>query len=235
MHSVSPEIVFEDDDILVINKDPGMVVHPAPGHADNTIADWLRDKITNPGLFSDPLRPGIVHRLDKDTSGLLLLAKNPASEINLQKQFRKRRVHKQYHILVRGVIYQAAGSFEGAIGRSPVHFKKQCVSETEKSALTTYEVKERFTQSTWVIASPMTGRTHQLRVHFLHAGYPVLGDRQYGRSRDTDRNLYLCAAEISFTHPAHGQDMTFSIPLPDFFQKKINQLRIDTTGGYASP
>jgi 23S rRNA pseudouridine1911/1915/1917 synthase len=211
----------------VINKSPGMVVHPGPGHADDTISDWLASRLTVVEGYEDEKRRGIVHRLDKETSGLLLCAKDPDTEMFLKEQFAERSVEKFYTALVEGKIFQASGSIDLPVGRHPTNRKKQWAGIAEgREALTEYEVSERFEDSTLVRIQLHTGRTHQIRVHFSQAGHAVIGDRIYQRSKPNQHEdfLFLTSTEISFNHP-EGERMHYQIELPDFFKTKLSTLK----------
>jgi 23S rRNA pseudouridine1911/1915/1917 synthase len=212
------EVLYEDEWLLVINKPPGLVVHPAPGHWHGTLVSALLHHWQGPRAGLDPLRPGIVHRLDKDTSGVLVIAKDTETLADLGRQFRNREVEKQYVAAVSGRIARASGTIAAPIGRNPVHRKRMAVRAGGREAFTTYEVIERFTDVTFVRLHPKTGRTHQLRVHLAAIGHPVVGDAVYGRQRQPRgalRRHALHAERLRFRHPHSGEWMTITAPWPE--------------------
>jgi 23S rRNA pseudouridine1911/1915/1917 synthase len=174
------EVIYEDEDIAVINKPSGIVVHPAPGHYDDTLVQGLILKLKNLSGIGGKIRPGIVHRLDKDTSGIMLVAKNDFAHKKLVEAFKERLIEKNYIALVYGRLTQKKGKIETFIGRHPIARKKMAVLKEGKLAITFYEVLEIFNKASLVLAKPVTGRTHQIRVHFSYIGHPVLGDSIYG-------------------------------------------------------
>lgn len=211
------DVLYEDDWLLVINKPPGLVVHPAPGHWRGTVVNALLHHWQGPRPGLDPLRPGIVHRLDKDTSGVLVIAKDTETLAALGRQFRNREVEKQYVAAVSGRIARASGTIDAPIGRNPVHRKRMAVRQSGREALTTYEVIERFDDVTFVRLYPKTGRTHQLRVHLAAIGHPVVGDVVYGcqrQSRLLIRRQALHAERLRFRHPHSGAWVTATAPWP---------------------
>lgn len=213
-------VLHEDEWLLVIDKPPGMVVHPAPGHWRGTLVSALLHHWHGPRPNLDPLRPGIVHRLDKDTSGVLVIAKDAATLADLGAQFRKREVQKQYLAFVWGRMRSARGTIAQPIGRNPVHRKRMAVRRGGREALTDFEVLERFDDVTLVRLFPKTGRTHQLRVHLAAIGHPIVGDSVYGRARRRSGDVLLQrqalhAERISFTHPHSGARVCFAAPLPE--------------------
>lgn len=222
-------VVYEDANVLVIDKPAGMVVHPAPGHGEHTLVNALLAR--HPGLTSgDALRPGIVHRLDKDTSGLMVVALNDESRDWLISQFKSSTVHKTYLALVCGPT-DDSGVIQGAIGRHPVHRKRMAVVASGKPATTEFSVVERLGAFTLVRAFPITGRTHQIRVHFAHAGHPIAGDRVYG-GRQSWRTLaavlprhFLHAASLSFRLPHAVAETQFTSPLPLDLQEALAAAR----------
>jgi 23S rRNA pseudouridine1911/1915/1917 synthase len=230
------EILFEDKDLVVLNKPPGLVVHPAAGHDEHTLVNALlhhcQGQLSGIGGVA---RPGIVHRLDKDTSGCLVVAKNDATHLPLAEQFAARQVEKIYQALVCGQLGKASGEIRAAIARHPTHRKRMAVSDGHgREAWTSYCVLERFDAATFVEARIHTGRTHQVRVHFQHLGAPLVGDEVYG-SRQNQRLLELTgyqaprqmlhASRLSFSHPGTGQRMSFEAPLPDDFEAALASLR----------
>ncbi len=212
-------VLFEDEWVMVINKPPGLVVHPAPGHSRGTLVAALlyHWQGTRPGL--DPLRPGIVHRLDKDTSGVLVIAKDPDTLTSLGQQFRDRTVEKQYVAAVWGHLQNPRGAIDKPIGRNPTNRKQMAVRSDGRAALTSYEVLRTSDRFSMVRLLPKTGRTHQIRVHLTAIGHPIVGDALYGRGHGTARGLItrqaLHAAHLAFDHPRTGQRMQFDAPLPE--------------------
>ena len=212
------EVLYEDDWLLVINKPAGLVVHPAPGHWHGTLVSALLHhwQGLRPGL--DPLRPGIVHRLDKDTSGVLVIAKDTETHAALGRQFRNREVEKQYVAVVAGRMPHASGMIAAPIGRNPVHRKRMAVRAGGREALTAYEVLEHFAEVTFVRLRPQTGRTHQLRVHLAAIGHPIIGDAVYGRRRQSRlvmRRQALHAERLRFRHPRTGAWLVATAPWPE--------------------
>jgi 23S rRNA pseudouridine1911/1915/1917 synthase len=228
-------ILFEDNDLLVINKPPGLVVHPAAGHEEHTLVNALlhycRGQLSGIGGVA---RPGIVHRLDKDTSGCLVVAKNDFTHLALAAQFAKRHVHKLYHALVCGELTSSSGEIRAAIARHPSHRKRMAVSGGKgRDAWTTYRVLQRARSATLVEAELHTGRTHQIRVHFHHLGFPLVGDQIYGArqnkrlAEDTGYaapRQMLHASTLTFAHPRAAQEMKFEAPLPEDFRHAFSIL-----------
>jgi len=222
------EIIYEDEDIAVINKPSGIVVHPAPGHYDDTLVHGLILKLKNLSGIGGKIRPGIVHRLDKDTSGIMLVAKNDFAHKRLVEAFKERLIEKNYIALVYGRLTQKKGKIETFIGRHPIARKKMAVLKEGKLAITFYEVLEIFNKASLVLAKPVTGRTHQIRVHFSYIGHPVLGDSIYGGLKhDLPKppRLMLHAYEIVFKHPRTNEEMKFRVPIPEEFQSYIEKLK----------
>jgi len=225
---IALDIVYEDDDLLVINKPKGMVVHPSPGHATGTLVSALLyhcgDSLSGIGGVK---RPGIVHRIDKDTSGLLLVAKNDFAHISLSKQIAAHTAARVYHTIVLGDVAEG-GTVDAPIARSRRDRKKQAVAEDGKPAVTHYEVLKRLGGITYLRCRLETGRTHQIRVHMAYTGHPVLGDGVYGSLSSPMNKKYrftegqaLVAKEISFVHPRTGEQMRFEVPLPEYFLRII--------------
>jgi 23S rRNA pseudouridine1911/1915/1917 synthase len=212
------DVIHEDECLLVLNKPAGLVVHPAAGNWRGTLVSALLHRWGGapPGL--DPLRPGLVHRLDKDTSGVMVVAKDTATLAELSRQFRKREVEKRYVALVRGRMPQARGVLDAPIGRNPVHRKRMAVRIGGRAAVTAYEVVAAGKAVSYVRLFPRTGRTHQLRVHLAALGHPILGDQVYGgRSRKDDAIIgrqALHAERITFTHPKTGERVSFKARQP---------------------
>lgn len=228
------DVVYEDGDIIVINKPKGLVVHPAAGNESGTLVNALLyrcgDSLSGIGGVA---RPGIVHRIDKDTSGLLVVAKNDAAHINLSEQIKRHEVARVYHAIALGHI-DGALTLDYPIGRHPVDRKKMAVTaKNSKSAVTHVEVIERLAGATYVKCSLETGRTHQIRVHLSHIGHPILGDEVYGGVKNPVAQKFsslldgqcLHAKELTLTHPRTGETMHFECPLPDYFEKILSVLR----------
>ena len=219
------DIVYEDDDVIVVNKPQGMVVHPAPGHPDHTLVNAL--------LYHSPLstingefRPGIVHRIDKDTSGLLMVAKNDLAHRSLSAQLKAKTNQREYVALVHGVIKQDAGTIDAPIGRSKKDRKKQAVVSDGRHAVTHFKVLHRFRHYTLVSCRLETGRTHQIRVHMKSIGHPLAGDPLYGpRKTLPGRGQYLHARLLGFKHPRTGKELVFTAPLPEYFQQMLDKLK----------
>lgn len=221
------EILYEDEDLAVIYKPAGIVVHPAPGHREGTLVHGLLKKLKDLSGIGGKLRPGIVHRLDKDTSGLMLVAKNDAAHQALVKAFKDRKIQKQYLAILYGKITPTQGKIESPIGRHPLHRKKMAVVKGGKEAITHYEVLRYFKKASLVLAKPVTGRTHQLRVHFSSLGHPILGDPLYGGLKPDlpkPERLMLHARSISFEHPSTGKIFSFTKEPPEDFEKYIKIL-----------
>ncbi len=223
------DIVYEDDDLLVVNKPKGMVVHPAPGNADGTLVNALMfhcsDSLSG---INGVIRPGIVHRIDKDTSGLLIVAKNDAAHLHLAEQIKEHSFTRRYRAVVHGNIKDDEGTVDAPIGRNPKDRKKMAVTtENSRNAVTHYKVLERFGSFTYIECQLETGRTHQIRVHMAYKGHPVAGDPVYGpRNTPTEMNgQCLHAGLIGFIHPRTGEYLQFEAPLPDYFEKFLRKLR----------
>ncbi|MDR2514307.1 MAG: RluA family pseudouridine synthase [Christensenellaceae bacterium] len=220
-------IVYEDRDLAVINKPRGLVVHPAPGHGADTLVNGLLYAMEGElsGIGGE-LRPGIVHRLDKDTTGLLVIAKSDRAHLALSAQIKAREAAREYLALVEGNLRQGEGSVEAPIGRSPKDRKKMAVVRGGRWAKTNYRVLERYKGTCLLWLKLETGRTHQIRVHMREIGHPVCGDPLYGRqgSGVKDCPLMLHAAALSFTHPASGERMRFEAKAPEDFQSVLERL-----------
>lgn len=222
------QVVFENSDLLVVDKPAGMVVHPAHGHSSGTLVNAILAHCHDLGTINGVIRPGIVHRLDKDTSGLLIVAKNDQALRDLQSQFKARSVHKTYISLVEGVLEAANGIIDAPIGRDPRNRQRMAVIPTgERGARTDYRVREYFPRHTLVEAEPVTGRTHQIRVHFAFIGHPVVGDPVYGYRRKSLplERQFLHAARVRFTLPGSGEAVEFHSPLPDDLKAILHQLQ----------
>lgn len=220
------EIVYEDDDVLVINKPQGMVVHPSAGHQNGTLVNALLYHIKDLSSINGIIRPGIVHRIDKDTSGLLMVAKNDKAHEALAAQLKDKTSIRKYIALVHGEITHDKGEIDAPIGRSKNDRKMQAVIEGGKPAVTHFEVLERYEGYTLVQLQLETGRTHQIRVHMKYIGFPVAGDPLYGPRKTLKGNgQFLHAEVLGFKHPTTGQMMVFEAPLPELFEKTLDQLR----------
>ncbi|EPH95469.1 pseudouridine synthase, RluA family [Enterococcus faecalis 13-SD-W-01] len=220
------EIVYEDQDVAVINKPQGMVVHPSAGHAHGTLVNALMYHIKDLSTINGVIRPGIVHRIDKDTSGLLMVAKNDHAHEALAKQLKDKTSLRRYVALVHGEISHEKGEINAPIGRSKVNRKMQSVREDGKPAVTHFTVLERFEGFTLVELQLETGRTHQIRVHMQYIGYPLAGDPVYGPKKTLKgHGQFLHAKMLGFTHPTTQQQMVFEAPLPEIFEKTLDKLR----------
>jgi 23S rRNA pseudouridine1911/1915/1917 synthase len=210
-------IVYEDDDLLVVDKPAGMTVHPAPGHSSGTLVHAVLAHCPNLSALGGEGRPGIVHRLDKDTSGLIIVAKNDAAHLSLARQLKERRVEKTYIALVEGRLKQREGVIDAPIGRHPARRKKMAVVEGGREARTRYRVLREIDGRTLVEVRPETGRTHQIRVHLASIGHPVVGDPVYGRGRPAGplRRQFLHAQRLAFRHPRTGDRLELEAELPE--------------------
>ena len=215
-------ILYQDDDLAVVVKPCGMVVHPAAGNEDGTLVNALLHHLDSLGGIGGELRPGIVHRLDKDTSGLLLVAKNDAAQLALSRQLQDRLMEKHYRALVEGNLREDEGRIEAAIDRSKKDRKKMAVDPEGREAITEWRVLARGRGVTLLDVHILTGRTHQIRVHMKHIGHPVCGDPIYGSGRGAKvSRLMLHAYSLSFTHPTTGERMTFTAELPEAFVSSL--------------
>ncbi len=221
------DIVYEDDDLAVINKPQGMVVHPAPGSYSHTLVNALLFHLKNLSDINGVIRPGIVHRLDKDTSGLLVVAKNNEAHIDLQEQIASKSAKRFYTALVDGVVTKDSGNITTLIDRSTKDRKMMAVSQSKgRIAITNYKVIERFPHYTLMEYELKTGRTHQIRVHSKHIGHPIVGDPVYGGSNKFNLNGQLLHAfKLEFTHPRTKEHMSFTAPIPEYFQQVLDKLR----------
>lgn len=220
------EIVYQDADVAVVNKPQGMVVHPSAGHTSGTLVNALMYHIKDLSGINGELRPGIVHRIDKDTSGLLMVAKNDAAHVALADELKAQKSLRKYWAIVHGNLPNDRGVIEAPIGRSDKDRKKQAVTAKGKPALTRFQVLERFGDYSLVELQLETGRTHQIRVHMAYIGHPVAGDEVYGPRRTLKgHGQFLHAKTLGFTHPRTGEVMEFSVEVPEIFQKNLEQLR----------
>ena len=221
------DIVYEDADLLVVNKPKGMVVHPAPGHATGTLVHALlyhcSDQLSG---INGVIRPGIVHRIDRNTSGLLMVAKTDAAHHSLSAQIQAHSFTREYQAVAVGRFREPSGTIDAPIGRHPVDRKKMCVTQkNSKRAVTHYETILAYQKATHLRLRLETGRTHQIRVHLAYLGHPVLGDDIYGKPYPGLEGQCLHAAKIGFVHPTTGQYLEFESPLPDYFRRVLRQLR----------
>ena len=221
------DIIYEDDDMLVINKEKGIVVHPGNGNPDGTLANAVMAKCKGSlSGIGGKVRPGIVHRIDKDTSGLIIVAKNDTAHINLSKQIQDRKVKKTYIALVRGVIKENEATINMPIGRSSKDRKKMAVTKDGKEAITHFKVLKRYNGFTLLEVKIETGRTHQIRVHLSEIGYPIVGDEVYSNGKNPFgiKGQMLHAEKLEIKHPITGKELTFEAPVPKYFEDIINQL-----------
>ena len=223
------DIVYEDDDLLVVNKPRGMVVHPAPGNYSGTLVNALlyhcKDSLSG---INGILRPGIVHRIDKDTSGLLIVAKNDRAHIGLAEQIKEHSFTREYNAVIVGHLKDDNGTVNAPIGRNPKDRKKMCVTyQNSKNAVTHYSVVEDFDGYSHIALKLETGRTHQIRVHMAHLGHPVAGDMVYGNDKKSAflNGQCLHAIKIGFIHPVKGEYLEFTSELPDYFTDFIKRLK----------
>ena len=221
------EVLYEDDDIIVINKPKGMVVHPANGNLDGTLVNAImaicKDSLSGIG---GEIRPGIVHRLDKNTSGVIIVAKNDKAHIDLSEQIKNHEVKKTYIALVRGVVKENNATINMPIGRSKIDRKKMAVDKKGKEAVTHFKVLKRHKKYTLLEINIETGRTHQIRVHLSHIGYPIVGDDVYSNGKNEWGILGQClhAKSLDFVHPINKEKMHIEAQIPEYFKNIINEL-----------
>ena len=223
------DIVYEDEDVVVINKPKGLVVHPAPGHQDDTLVNGLLyalgDSLSG---INGELRPGIVHRIDKDTSGLLAVAKNDLAHAVLASQLVDHTMARTYEAIVCGTLKEDSGTVDAPIGRHPTDRKKMCVTQrNSKNAVTHWEVVQRYRGYTHIRCHLETGRTHQIRVHMAYIGHPILGDTVYGHKKKELGQDTQClhAGALCFRHPRDGRPVMVFAPLPDYFKEVLQKLQ----------
>jgi 23S rRNA pseudouridine1911/1915/1917 synthase len=219
------DIVFEDDWLAVIDKPAGLVVHPAAGHADGTLADMLRARGTTWSLLGGAERPGIVHRLDRDTSGLLVVAKSEAAHRALAHQLRDRTLGRTYTAIVHGGFRETTGTIDAPLARDPRNRKRMAVVDSGRSAVTDFRVAERIGKLTVLEVQLRTGRTHQIRVHLAYIRHPVVGDVVYGKAEPGLPRLALHATRLTFVHPADGSTRSFESPLPGDIEAFLERTR----------
>ena len=221
------DIIYEDKDIIVVNKQKGMVVHPANGNPDGTLVNAImaicKDSLSGIG---GEIRPGIVHRLDKDTSGIIIVAKNDKAHINLSEQIKDHKVKKTYIALVRGIVKENEATINMPIGRSEKDRKKMAVTKKGKEAITHFKVLQRYDNYTLLQVNIETGRTHQIRVHLSQIGYPIVGDEVYsnGKNEWNVKGQCLHAKSLEFTHPITGEKMYLEAKLPEYFENMLKDL-----------
>lgn len=219
------DIYYEDQDVLVVNKPKGMVVHPAPGHLSGTLVNGLMAHCKDLSGINGVMRPGIVHRIDKDTSGLLMVAKNDLAHESLVNQLVEKTVTRKYRALVHGVIPHDYGTVEAPIARDQKERQCMAVADNGKKAVTHFHVLDRFQDFTFVECQLETGRTHQIRVHMKYIGYPLAGDPKYGPRKTLDiGGQALHAGVLGFVHPRTGEYIEFEAPLPSYFEELIEKL-----------
>jgi 23S rRNA pseudouridine1911/1915/1917 synthase len=240
--SIEVPVVYEDPDLLIVDKPAGLVVHPAPGHADGTLVNALLGRHGDTfGGIAGVRRPGIVHRLDRDTSGLLIVARTDAAQASLMAQLKARRIKKTYLALVQGSVDAAIGRIEAPIGRDPGHRTRMAVVAGGREATTGYRAKERFGGWTLLELDLITGRTHQIRVHLAAIGHPVAGDPLYGTATSRRgpvgaslERLFLHAWRLELTSPSSGRLLRAEAPLPDELARVLDTLRADAGNGHAA-
>lgn len=224
------DILYEDADVLIVNKPKGMVVHPSAGHYSGTLVNAIMyhcaDSLSG---INGEIRPGIVHRIDMDTTGALIICKNDAAHVDIAEQIKEHTVTRRYRGIVCGVVKEDEGTIEGAIGRHPTQRKKMAINEKNgKPAITHYKVLQRFAKYTYMELRLETGRTHQIRVHMASIGHPLLGDELYGNPKNLAmkglQGQTLHAMVIGFVHPTTHEYMEFEAPLPEYFQNLLQKL-----------
>ncbi|HFU4059171.1 TPA: RluA family pseudouridine synthase [Streptococcus suis] len=220
------EIVYQDEDVAVVNKPQGMVVHPSAGHTSGTLVNALLYHVKDLSGINGVLRPGIVHRIDKDTSGLLMIAKNDEAHTKLAAELKDKKSLRKYWAIVHGNLPNDRGMIEAPIGRSEKDRKKQAVTAKGKEAVTRFQVLERFGDYSLLELTLETGRTHQIRVHMAYIGHPVAGDEAYGPKKTLKgHGQFLHARTLGFTHPRTGEVVEFTAEAPAIFQETLEKLR----------
>lgn len=225
--NIDLNVIYEDTDIIVINKEKGMVVHPGNGNQDGTLVNAIlsRCKDSLSGIGGE-IRPGIVHRIDKDTSGVIIVAKNDKAHINISNQIKEHQTKKTYLALVRGLVKENEATIDMPIGRSPKDRKKMAVVKNGKNAVTHFKVLKRYKENTLLEINIETGRTHQIRVHLSEIGYPIVGDYTYsnGKNKFGIEGQMLHAYKIKFKHPTTNEEMEITAELPEYFKSILNDL-----------
>lgn len=220
------DVVYEDTDIIVVNKPRGMVVHPAPGHDSGTLVNGLLAHCQDLSGINGAIRPGIVHRIDKDTSGLIMVAKHDQAHESLAQQLKNKTVVRKYNAIVHGQVEHSRGTVNAPIGRDERDRKKMTVTEKGREAMTHFKVIERFSKYSFIECQLVTGRTHQIRVHMKYIGHPVAGDPKYGPKKTLPiEGQALHAKTLSFVHPTTGEQLMFSVPLPNDIVSLLEDLR----------
>ena len=224
---INLQIIYEDNDIIIVNKEKGMVVHPGNGNPDGTLANAILERCKDSlSGIGGKVRPGIVHRIDKDTSGLVIVAKNDNAHINISKQIQERKVTKTYIALVRGIIKENEATINMPIGRSTKDRKKMAVTKKGKEAITHFKVLKRYDGFTLLELKIETGRTHQIRVHLAEIGFPIVGDNVYSNGKNPFgvQGQMLHAAKLEFVHPTTNKKIIFEAPLPEYFKDVLKEL-----------
>lgn len=220
------DIIYEDEDVAIVNKPKGMVVHPAAGNYESTLVNGLLHELDDLSEINGVIRPGIVHRIDKDTTGLLMVAKNDEASKALTEQLKDHSCKRTYHALVYGVINETKGRINAPIGRSKDDRKKMAVVKDGKEAITNFTVLKRFEKFTYIECRLETGRTHQIRVHLDYIGHPLVGDQTYGRRKVIgEQGQFLHAKTIGFTHPRTNEWVEFDSELPEYFTEFMKDLK----------
>ena len=222
---IALDVIFEDADMLVVNKPPGMTVHPSPGHTTSTLVNAILAHCDDLSGIGGVLRPGIVHRLDRDTSGVIVVAKNDAAHNALAKQLKERSVEKTYVALVEGTPKPMEGVIDAPIARDPRNRQRMAIVDRGRASETAYSVIERFDGTSLVEARPKTGRTHQIRVHFAAIGHAIVGDRVYGKASPIVGRQFLHAQRIAFAHPRTGARVEFEAALPADLSEALRKVR----------
>ncbi len=226
--NINLDIVYEDDYILVVNKPQGMVVHPAHGNYSGTLVNALLNHCTNLSGINGVIRPGIVHRIDKDTSGIIVVAKTNEAHMKLSEQLKEHKINRKYVALLEGRMKIESGTIDAPLGRHPLDRKKMTVvNKNGKNAITHFKILELYESNTLIEAQLETGRTHQIRVHMAYCGHPVVGDTVYGYKKQKFklRGQLLHAKTLGFLHPHSNEYMEFDVPIPDYFEEVISILR----------
>lgn len=220
-------IVYEDEDVVIVDKPQGMVVHPANGNYSGTLVNALMYHVKDLSSINGVIRPGIVHRIDKDTSGLLIVAKNDNAHNNLAAQFKEHSINRRYKTICHGIIHENLGTIDAPIGRDKIKRKEMCVTQSNsKRAVTHFDVIERYDKYTFLDVHLETGRTHQIRVHLKYISHPVIGDKVYGLNKEIDKPFkgqLLHAYKLGFIHPRTNEYMEFNSELPDYFYELLDR------------
>jgi 23S rRNA pseudouridine1911/1915/1917 synthase len=223
--NIALDVLYEDEDVLAVDKPAGMTVHPAPGHPSSTLVNAILAHCKDLSGIGGVLRPGIVHRLDRDTSGVILVAKNDAAHNGLARQLKARTVEKTYIALVEGTPSPDTGIIDAPVARDPRNRKRMAIVDGGRDAVTAYRVMERLEGASLLELRPRTGRTHQIRVHLAAIGHPIIGDRTYGRPSKVVSRQFLHAATIAFDHPRSGERLTVAAPLAADLVSALTRLR----------